>query len=116
ESSRPMGVISSDDVKARTWIIIERAATGNVNALCLTSTSTDIALCTLMVAGGSKARDKTSSMEVPILIFMILMRSARSDKLSRIISGKGFSTICGEFSFQIQERFRECLPVCHGEL
>ena len=69
--SLPMGVISSFEVKART------------------STSIDTALWTLIETGGSRARARTSSIDEPSLIFMIFILKARSDKLSRIISGRG---------------------------
>jgi hypothetical protein len=59
-----------------------------------TSTRADTALWMLTDDGGSRARLRTSSMDVPTWIFMILMRSARSERLSLIISGCGWSAIC----------------------
>ena len=59
-----------------------------------TSTKEDTALWILIPRGGSNARDRTSSMEVPRLTFMILIRSARSLRLRRMISGSGWAAIC----------------------
>lgn len=59
----------------------------------ITSTSIETARWTLIETGGSRARARTSSIDDPSLIFMILILKARSDKLSRIISGRGWSAI-----------------------
>ena len=72
-----MGVISSVAAEAK----------------ALTSTRDATALWMLMEEGGSSARDRMSSIEDPILTFMILVRSARSERLRRIISGRGWSAI-----------------------
>ena len=68
----------------------------NYVEVILTSTRAEIALCMFRGDGGSRARDKTSSIELPRSMFMILMRSAKSLRLSLIISGSGCSAIWTE--------------------
>jgi hypothetical protein len=92
--SLPIGVISSVGVKARTCKFRISCHGGSYLENMHASTSIETALWTLMDTGGSMARDNTSSMEVPRLTLIILIRRARSERLSRIISGRGLSAIC----------------------
>jgi len=111
-SNRPIGVISSNVVNARTYVVDSLTRYRDAG-MGRTSTSIDIARCTLMEAGGSNARDRTSSMEEPSLTFIILIRNAKSDKLKRIISGRGWSTIFKLLSVIIQHIGIRSLPGYH---
>ena len=54
-----------------------------------TSTSAETARRIFVVEGGSSARVSTSSIVEPRLTFIVLMRNARSERLSLVISGSG---------------------------
>lgn len=102
DSNLPIAVMSSFGVKA------------------LTSTREETARWMLRLEGGSRAFDRTSSIDVPSLTLRTLIRSARSWSERRSISGTAWRAICDVSARYVYEDVsaRSCidLPGCRDEL